>query len=419
MKGPTPVEPIDSEDVKPTEHNSNSEELVDQLRQSLGLLQVAFDASDQPMLILDSANKVRWGNQAAADNLCNGLAIMLPGRAFADLVKFSLPSGQPIEQNHPSHPLSQMKLDDGEDRYLIHFESKNKEPVNAYRVQWRRVTEVPGGFELVTFANLSTTERSLLQYQRLIDQLAHELRTPLAIVNGCLKRLKRVSGLDSQELEKIDLAKQETRRIDRLLEQLSVLSQLDVGSYQIKFETRPLIYFVKQWSTKLDSKKRDRLSFNEDDGNFAVELRLDQQAFARVLNHLIDNSLRYSPAKSPIVITAKTIDDQLKIRFMDWGPGIPAEEQETVFDRFRRLEIFRTASHVDGCGLGLALVRELIEAMNGTARILDNRTSDEDLPQGAVVEMLLPVHRSTTAMKGLPSDNATHNENPPQEKRPC
>lgn len=419
MKDPTPVEPIDSEDVKPTEHNSNSKELVDQLRQSLGLLQVAFDASDQPMLILDSENKVRWGNQAAADNWCNGLAIMMPGRAFADLVKLSLPSGQPIEQNHPSHPLSQMKLDDGEDRYLIHVASKNKESVCTYRVQWRRVTEVPGGFELVTFANLSPAEKSLLQYQRLIDQLAHELRTPLSIVNGCMKRLKRTSDFDSQELEKINLAKQETHRIDRLLEQLSVLSQLDIGSYQIKFETRPLIYFLKQWSTKLNDEQRDRLSINEDDDNFAVELRLDQQAFTRVLNHLIDNSLRYSPAKSPIVITAKTIDDQLKVRFMDWGPGIPAGEHETVFDRFHRLERFRTVSNGDGSGLGLAVVRELIEAMNGTARIMANRTSDEDLPPGAIVEMLLPAHRSTTAIKGLPSDNAIHNENPPPENRPC
>ena len=343
------------------------------------------------MLILDASNKVRWGNQAAADAWTSGLPILLPSKDFADLVQLATPGGRPISENEPAHPLARMRLADGDERYLLLQQGHASGTSKPHRVRWRRVTEVPGGFVLLTFASLGPAERALLQQQRLINQLAHELRTPLAIVNGCLKRLSRSTDSAAPERTQITTAHQETRRIDRLLEELSLLSQLDVGSYQPVFETRFLGSFLEGWSRQLQKKARDRVSFNLDALNPALTIRLDQLAFNRILNHLLDNSLRFCPAESPILITAHERDDQLEILFMDWGPGIPKSDLANIFDRFRRLETLRSVSHTDGSGLGLAVVQALTMAMDGSVRILPNRCADGQNRPGTVVQLLLPL----------------------------
>jgi len=365
------------------------------------------------MLILDATARVRWGNQAAADAWTNGLAILLPSKNFADLVQLATPYGHPIGENEPAHPLNRMKLADGDDRYLLLQPSQANGASEAHRIRWRQVTEVPGGFVLITFANLAPAERALLQQQRLINQLAHELRTPLAIVNGCLKRLSRSTDSDAPERKPITTALQETRRIDRLLEQLSLLSQLDVGSYRPLLETRSLGSFLKSWSRQLSQKAKDRVSFNLDDLKPGLQLQLDQLAFNRILNHLLENSLRFCPAGSPILITAHERDDQLEILFMDWGPGIPESVQTNIFDRFRRLETLRSANHTDGAGLGLAVVQALIEAMDGNVCILPNRTADGKNRAGTVVQLILPIRKTEPAPEesGHHKLDATH---PPQ-----
>jgi len=356
------------------------------------------------MLILDAANKVRWGNQAAADAWTNGLPILLPSKSFTDLVQLATPDGNLISENEPAHPLCRMKMADGDDRYLLLQPDQTSDGSEAHRVRWRRVTEVPGGFVLITFTNLGPAERALLQQQRLINQLAHELRTPLAIVNGCLKRLSRSTDSEAPIHKQITTAHQETRRIDRLLEQLSLLSHLDVGSYRPLLETRSLGSFLEGWSRQLKKKARDRVSFNLDHLNPALQLQLDQLAFNRILNHLLENSLRFCPAKSPILITAHERDDQLEILFMDWGPGIPESEIANIFDRFRRLETLRSVNHTDGAGLGLAVVQALTEALAGSVCILPNRCADGQNRAGTVVQLILPIRTAEPS----PEDSAHH-----------
>lgn len=344
------------------------------------------------MLILDASNKVRWGNQAAAEFWTNGLSILLPGKAFAELVMLASPCGQPIKEDEATHPLSRMKLADGDDRYLLLKPVKGIGAAEPYQLSWRQVTEVPGGFVLITFANLAPAERALLQQQQLINQLAHELRTPLAIVNGCLKRLTRTTRNKTEELKQISTAHEETRRIDRLLEQLSLLSQLDLGSYQPILETRSLDSFLEGWSRQLKRGALAKISFDLDHLNPTLMLRLDQLALNRILDHLLENSLRYCPAGTPILITAhQRNNDQLHVRFIDWGPGIPEAEHARIFDRFRRLEKHRKASMTDGAGLGLAVVQALTQAMNGTVCMLPNRNVDGSIQSGTVVQITLPV----------------------------
>jgi len=106
---------------------------------------------------------------------------------------------------------------------------------------------------------------------------------------------------------------------------------------------------------------------------WADELRLKQ-----VLHNLIANALRYSPPHTPIRVTA-TLEQQagmVQVRVMDRGPGIPADKQEAIFDKFVRLDrdLYGT---VRGSGLGLFITRQLVEAMGGMIKVESNGIEGE------------------------------------------
>jgi two-component system sensor histidine kinase TctE len=98
-----------------------------------------------------------------------------------------------------------------------------------------------------------------------------------------------------------------------------------------------------------------------------------------MLNNLIDNAVRYTPAGGEITVHVRSSDGELVLTVEDNGPGIPQEERELVFERFHRV----SASHEDGCGLGLPIVREIAHAHHGEIHLLDSAA-------GSLFEIRLP-----------------------------
>lgn len=355
------------------------------------MLQVAFDASTDALLILDSQAKVRWANQQAADEWSGGLAILLPGKHFGDLISLVRSDGQSLSEDQPAHPLRRLQNSDGADRYLI---SRGKAEEQArpreHRISWRRVTEVPGGFTLISIRDLEPAELALKAQQEFMNQLAHELRTPLAITTGCLQRMSRsLAGTTATSSKELEMAREETRRINHLLEQLSLLNQVENGTYPWQLEKRSIQSFLESWTHSLGKEDQRRIHFNLDDLDPYRPVYLDQQAINRILDQLLSNSKRYSPSDSPVVISAIELGTGVELRFMDWGRGIPDHQLETVFNRFHRVEEDRDGDQADGSGLGLTIVRQLTEAMGGSARLLPNRTACGSSGPGTVVQITL------------------------------
>ena len=127
-----------------------------QLRQSLGLLQVAFDAASEAMVIVEPGGEVRWGNQAAADLWTNGLAIMLVGRRLEQLLQpLTNSSGMPIAQQAAEHPLQRLKRGDGEGIYSIGEQLQ--------QLEWRRIPQPGDGYLLLLARDLAPQEEALRQ----------------------------------------------------------------------------------------------------------------------------------------------------------------------------------------------------------------------------------------------------------------
>ena len=330
-----------------------------QLRQSLGLLQVAFDAASEAMVIVEPGGEVRWGNQAAADLWTNGLAIMLVGRRLEQLLQpLTSSSGLPIATQAAEHPLQRLKRGDGEGIYGIGEQLQ--------QLEWRRIPQPGDGYLLLLARDLAPQEEALRQQRRFLNQLAHELNTPLAIVSGSLRQLgKKALALGQASQERLLQAQQETNRLVRLLRNLLVLTDLETGRRQLQLEPHDLRAWLQGWSEQQQLPDDAQLSLSSGLVDDAARVAFDGEALEEVLAQLLDNSLRYCNPPASITLQLQCTDDAVELLWQDAGLGIAAQPREQVFERFVRLEEHRDHSQADGAGLGLALAAALMQAMGG------------------------------------------------------
>ena len=246
------------------------------------------------------------------------------------------------------------------------------------RLAWHKITPFPEGRWILSLgyaqaadARLAAAGQALPAQKAFVNQLVHELRTPLAIASGSLKR----AGVHVPESllvarEHLSVAEQELRRIRRLVDHLSLLTDVETGSKRWMLELQSAGVLLEAWQGRISSDLQQRLVriLSHDVMNQRVYVAAD--ALAVVMDNLCDNAMRYSAAESPVVLLLTCCGPQLNLYVADWGAGIPAQQREHVFDPFRRLEEHRDPARADGSGLGLSVCRSLVEMMHGTICIL-------------------------------------------------
>lgn len=333
-----------------------------QLRQSLGLLQVAFDASAEAMVIVEPTGQVRWGNQAAADLWTDGLAILLVGRPLEQLLQsLTTSSGLPLSVESAEHPLQRLKRGDGKGVYGI------RELLQ--QLEWRCITQPDTGYLLLLARDLGPQEQALQEQRKFLNQLAHELNTPLAIVSGSLRQLaKKAHTLGNNSKKRLQQAQQETSRLGRLLRNLLVLTDLETGRRQLTLKPLALESWISRWCSLQDLPERAEIKLTPASG-ISSTADVDQEALTEVLAQLLENSLRFSSDPARIQLAINCVEGRVTLLWKDQGLGISTEQGHQVFDRFVRLEEHRHPSRPDGAGLGLAITEALMEAMEGSIHL--------------------------------------------------
>ena len=333
---------------------------LDQLRQSLGLLQVAFDASSEAMVIVEPSGEVRWANQAAADLWANGLAVLLIGQPLEKLFdQVTTNSGLPLAPDATEHPLQRLKRGDGKGVFGIRD--------LLQQLEWRHIPQQDPGYLLLLARDLGPQERALQQQRQFVNQLAHELNTPLAILKGICRQLaKRAETFGKDSKQRIQHAQQEINRLVRLMRNLLVLTDLENGRRRLILKPVEICSWLDQWCSSRDLPEGAEISIVQCSSDFRV-VDFDQLALSEVLEQLLSNSLRYSesPAVINICIVAKE-PNFIELHWHDQGPGIKARPYHQVFDRFVRLEEHRSPSRHDGAGLGLAICEAIMQQMEGS-----------------------------------------------------
>jgi len=214
------------------------------------------------------------------------------------------------------------------------------------------------------------TERlaqSWSQQRQFVSAVSHELQAPLTLVSGSLKRvIRKAPQLEAQLVQRLHDAEEETIGMQQLLNDLLDLSRSDSGRLQVKQEPvdlRPLLdEVVRAQGTALGRELTLELPA---EGSSSMALG-DAARLRQVLLNLIENAHKYSPPEQPIQLRLRSDINNLTLEVEDRGIGIPLQDQAYVFDRFHR---GANTTGQSGSGVGLSVVKLLLEAMGGSIKV--------------------------------------------------
>jgi signal transduction histidine kinase len=234
----------------------------------------------------------------------------------------------------------------------------------SYRVESRGSQELQ---ELAQSFNRMAEEldQSEITRRNLMADTAHELRTPLAVLEGNLRAM--LDGVHALNEEEISLLYEQTHHLNRLVDDLRELSLAEANQLLLNFQGVDLTRLVKETVAHFD------LSAQEQGIHLTAELDeplihpgLDENRMRQVLHNLLSNAFRHTPRGGRVTISAKHSADEsgLEISIADTGAGLSPEELPYIFKRFYRVE---GVSDTDQgrTGLGLAIVKAIVEAQGG------------------------------------------------------
>ncbi len=225
--------------------------------------------------------------------------------------------------------------------------------------------------------------QEMLRRQMAVD-IAHELRTPLAVIQANLEAM--LDGVRPLSAEAVADVHQETQLLARLVTDLRDLSLAETGQLPLRKEPTDLGVLAQASIARFSSRAEEkgvRLAVEAADD--LPPANVDPDRIAQVLGNLMDNALRHTPPGGEVAVKlgSDAGRDRVQLTVRDTGRGIPAEHLPNVFERFYRADRARSRA-AGGSGIGLAVVKQLVEAHGG-------RVWAESLPgQGASFGFALP-----------------------------
>jgi two-component system OmpR family sensor kinase/two-component system sensor histidine kinase BaeS len=212
--------------------------------------------------------------------------------------------------------------------------------------------------------------RSDEQRRNLTADVAHELRTPLHIIQGNLEGI--LDGVYEANPEHIQATLEETHTLARLVDDLHTLAQAEAGQLSIRHEAVDVSELLADVQTSFSGQADVQgVALTVDFEGKPADLTIagDAGRLDQVLSNLVANALRHTAAGGKINLFACREDGRVLIQIRDSGSGIPEADLPFIFDRFWRGDQARTRSDGASGGLGLAIVKQLVEAHNGRVSV--------------------------------------------------
>jgi two-component system, OmpR family, sensor histidine kinase KdpD len=242
----------------------------------------------------------------------------------------------------------------------------------------------------VRLAEQARTTQVSMEAERLrnslLSSISHDLRTPLATIVGSASALVEDDNALRAE-DKLELSRaiyDEAQRMSSLVNNILDMARLDAGTIELNKQWYPLEEIIGSVSTRLQKRFQGRrLTVDLPEGTPMIYV--DTVMIEQVLINLLENSLRYTPDKSPVEIRAEVSAFAVKISVADHGPGIPEGLENQLFEKFYRV---RHEAAQSGVGLGLAICRSIIEAHGG-------KIQAQNRPEGgAIFSFVIPLDQA-------------------------
>jgi signal transduction histidine kinase len=236
-----------------------------------------------------------------------------------------------------------------------------------------RVPAPSGGGELAELVRQLNTvlarNATLITAQReTLDNLAHDLRTPLARLRGIADLALQNQGDPAATREALADCLEESERVLRLLETLLDVTAAETGTLPLRRAPVDLRTVVSDAADLYREVAEEKKITVEIAAPAEVMVEADALRLGQVVANLVDNALKYTPAGGCVCVTARREDGVGAIEVSDTGPGVPAEEREKIWRRLYRSDASRSQR---GLGLGLSLVKAIVEAHRGTVAVDD------------------------------------------------
>ena len=208
--------------------------------------------------------------------------------------------------------------------------------------------------------------------KRFASDAAHELRTPIAALKLHLHNLKNEL---TENTSKIDEVNADVLRLEHVVEQILALYQTTPAHFQSHMEVVDLFKIAQQAIIKIYDKFENKSQTIELSGEKSF-ISGNEAALNILLLNLLSNANKYCPVESTVNVVVEQSDGQVVLKVIDDGPGIQSADYQRVFDRFYRSGGDRHASKELGCGLGLSIVKHIIQLHNGDIHLTapDNGT---------------------------------------------
>lgn len=209
----------------------------------------------------------------------------------------------------------------------------------------------------------SDLARSFNLRKQMTADIAHELRTPIALILGHAEGVK--DGVLEPSRENFEIVREEAERLEHLINDLRTLSLADAGELFVEFQPVDVNAFMGDVHTHyltLFNQKRITLDLEHAPG--ILKANLDPGRFAQVLNNILDNALRHTPEGGGVWMKTKLTENKVQLSVADSGEGVTPEEATHIFDRFYRSDQARNRDE-GGSGLGLAIAKSIVEMHNG------------------------------------------------------
>jgi two-component system phosphate regulon sensor histidine kinase PhoR len=355
--------------------------MVDELQRRISALEeekakveAAFSSALDGVLILDRQGRIETVNR--------GMEAMV-GERYRDLVGKT-----------PLEAFRNLDLQKALDQYRTHgipvsqeIELGEGEPVVLdASITPMRGADTADGKTMIVFHDVTRLKKLERMRVDFAANVTHEIKTPLTAILGFVETLQEGAIEDRETAKKfLSTIARHAERLNRLVEDLLTISNIELGEMRFSFESVALSGIVQSALNMMQLKVREKkIDIQSEIPEDLPAIRADRDRLSQILINILDNAIKFTPEGGKITVTASpAADHEVVVRITDTGIGVPKDEVSRLGERFYRVDKTRSRE-LGGTGLGLSIVKHLMTAHKGHIEI------DSQLGRGTTVSLYFP-----------------------------
>lgn len=260
-----------------------------------------------------------------------------------------------------------------------------KVPNDDVSIHDTNVSMKPACF-LITVSDISAVKENERLRSDLASLMSHELRTPVTSIQGFAELLLADDTIPGESREFLEIIANESQRLSKMLTTFLSVSNLEQTDKQEMEKTPVKVDTVvsEVVSEMQERAKRKRIRLVEQANSHIPPVAADKGLIQRVVSHLVDNAIKYSPERTSVIISTILEADFLRVVVEDKGYGVPATERDKIWQKFYRIARDGQDKEEESTGLGLSLVKEIVEQHGGQVGV------ESEIGQGSKFSFTLP-----------------------------